>query len=79
MTKLLLDCKGINVNPIDNFELTPLKEAIINNFTEIANLLKSKGGVVVHKDLGQQMCQYGASGNLEQIKKHSLEELNTAD
>lgn len=52
MTKLLLDCKGINVNPIDNFELTPLKEAIINNFTEIANLLKSKGGVVVHKDLG---------------------------
>jgi len=40
MTELLLEQKGINVNPIDAFELTPLKDAENHGLVEMVKLLR---------------------------------------
>jgi len=49
IVKLLLSVKDINVNPVDNFEMTPFHDAITNNFSEVAEILKKKHGVIVHR------------------------------
>jgi len=49
MVNLLLSVRSINVNPVDNFEMTPYHDAITNNFTAVAEILKQKHGVIVHR------------------------------
>lgn len=49
LVKILLNVTDINVNPVDNFEMTPYHDAITNNFTAVAELLKLKHGVIVHR------------------------------
>jgi len=52
IAKILLETPGIIVNPIDAFEMTPLREAQMNGFAEMSSLLRKHGGVVVHQDIG---------------------------
>lgn len=49
LVKILLNVSGINVNPVDNFEMTPYHDAITNNFVAVAELLKLNHGVIVHR------------------------------
>jgi len=50
--QLLLASKGIQVNPVDAFEFTPLKEAQLKGLGTMCKLLRRHGGAVVHRDLG---------------------------
>jgi len=52
LVSLLLQQPNINVNAIDAFEFTPLKEASLKGFEQVAELLRAKGGVIAHRDLG---------------------------
>lgn len=56
MVKLLLRVPGINVNPVDSFGMTPYHDAITNNFSDVAELLKKNHGVIVHRQLGYKLC-----------------------
>lgn len=49
LVKTLLSVSDINVNPVDNFEMTPYHDAITNNFTAVAELLKLNHGLIVHR------------------------------
>ena len=63
----LLGVPNINVNPIDNFDMTPYHDAISNNHTEVAAVLKQYSGVIVHRDLGYKLCNAGYEGDLAQL------------
>lgn len=56
IVKELLTVTRINVNPVDNFEMTPYHDAISNNFTSVADLLKKHHGVIVHCKMGYRLC-----------------------
>lgn len=60
IVELLLQSKDINVNPVDSFEFTPLKEAQMKGYKSMCILLRKYGGVVIHVDLGYKMCRLGA-------------------
>jgi ankyrin repeat protein len=68
IVSVLLSVKSIQVNPIDNFEMTPYHDAMINKHTKVAELLKKNNGVYVHRDLGYKLCHAGFLGNLEDLK-----------
>ena len=59
---------GINVNPVDKFEMTPLHDAILNDHTEIVALLKKKHGVILHRDLGYKLCNAGFNGDINTLQ-----------
>jgi hypothetical protein len=81
IAKKLLKHRDINVNFIDNFDMTPYHEAIRHGFEEMAELLRSFNGVIVHRDLGYRLCLAAKEGDLEGIKKMKKDkaDLNTAD
>lgn len=59
--------KGVNVNPIDNFEMTPYHDAMIHRHSEAAALLKQHHGTVVHRDLGFKLCAAAYEGNKDHL------------
>jgi len=79
IVKLLLQQPGININAVDAFEFTPLKEASLKGFVEVAKLLRDNGGVIAHRDLGYKVCNLGAYGSKSEMDKLTVQELNTAD
>lgn len=68
MVQKLLSVKDINVNPIDNFDMTPYHDAMIHKFTDIAELLKKNDGVIVHRDLGYKLCEAAFNKDIEKLK-----------
>ena len=81
IVETLLKVKYINVNPVDNFEMTPFHDAVVNKHKEVARLLKIYNGVIIHRDVGYKLCQAGFRGDLpslEQLKSNGAS-VNTAD
>jgi hypothetical protein len=49
--------------------MTPYHDAITNNFTAIAELLKKHHGVIVHCKMGYRLCSAGFKGDLDELKR----------
>jgi glutaminase len=45
IVEVILNVKGIQPNPVDNFEMTPFHDAMINKHFKVAELLKKNNGV----------------------------------
>ena len=77
----ILDVPNINVNCIDRWHTTPLKDALSNDFIEGAQLLKAHGAISIDEHVGPQLCAAASTGNLQALVKFKLQgvDLSTGD
>lgn len=88
IVKRLMMVHDIEMNHVDNFELTPYHDALIHKNIEIAEYLFERGCTVVHRELGYVMCDAASKGNINELKLHydsnykkknKANDLNTTD
>ncbi|KAL7542883.1 hypothetical protein ACHAWF_007271 [Thalassiosira exigua] len=65
--RFLCSVPGINVNAMDRFRATPLKDALRQGNARVAEFLRSKGAVTVNRNLGYRMCLAAANGNVTEL------------
>ena len=70
MVKRLIEHPEINKNPMDNFEMTPYYDAMINKNFEVAEFLHENGCTIIHRELGYKLCEAGAHGKIDLLKKY---------
>jgi len=57
-----------NISPLDRWGGTPLLDAIRNNHSLVARLLKEHGGVVLLENASSEMCAAASAGNSLKLK-----------
>jgi Amt family ammonium transporter len=77
----ILDVPNVNVNCIDRWHTTPLKDALSNDFIEGAQLLKAHGAISIDEHVGPQLCAAASTGNMQALVKFKLQgvDLSTGD
>ena len=77
----ILAVPSINVNCVDRWHTTPLKDALSNDFLDGAQLLKAHGAISIDDHVGPQLCAAASKGNLQALLKFKLQgvDLSTGD
>eukprot|EP00873_Tetraselmis_striata_P021207 jgi/Tetstr1/441471/TSEL_003114.t1 len=68
MIEYLVTAEGAEVNVVDGFGGAPLLDAIKNNNTEAAKLLRQYGGELMLADVGTTMCGLVMAGKYDQAR-----------
>lgn len=70
-----------NINVQDNFNHTPLADAVRSSHFEVVQWLKQKGAVVIDNTIGSQLCQAAFEGDVAHLKqaRRAGVDYNTAD
>lgn len=77
----LLTKKNCNVNVQDNFNNTPLKDALENKHSQIAKILKENGGILTNSNIGCELCNLVANNKVSKLNEKILQgiDLNIPD
>ena len=65
----LANQKHANINLQDNFNHTPLVDAVRGSHFELVHWLKQKGAVVIDNTIGSQLCHAAFTGDVAHLKQ----------
>ena len=76
VVQYLVALKGIDVNPEDRWEGTPLMDSIRHKHPEIQQILRKAGAHVGSADIATQLCDVAAKNNLDMLRTYGENGIN---
>jgi len=81
VVKYLITLSPVNINAVDRWKNTPLKEALRYQHDGVVKILRKNNAVVINQDFAYKSCTMASEGDIDGLAriKHEGGDLNFAD